>query len=86
MSPLTIRRTILHVVAAAKPYALPQETLHQEVNRLVRPTLTLAELVKHLSWLNAQEMIGFLADEMEPENADARKWSIREAGLVALQK
>lgn len=85
MSPLSIRLAILRLLAASKPYAVPQEMLLAEVNRLVRPALTLADLVKHLSWLKAHEMAGFEADPIDPENADARKWFIREAGAVALR-
>ncbi len=84
MNPQSIRLTILRLLAAAKPYSLPQETLLAEVNRLVRPAISLPELVKHLSWLKAQEMAGFTADPMDPTNADARKWHIREAGQNAL--
>jgi hypothetical protein len=84
MTPPTIRISLLRVLAAAKPYAVPQATLLLELNQLVRPSLTVGDLVKHLSWLKARDMIGFLPDAMDPENADLRKWLIREAGEAAL--
>jgi hypothetical protein len=86
VSPQTIRHTILGVLRQTKPYMVPQPQLLREVNLLVRPAITLGELVKHLSWLKAQEMITFEADSMEPKNPDARKWMIREAGEAALNR
>lgn len=85
MTPLSIRLAILRLLLAARPYALPQETLLAELNRIVRPAIALPELVKHLSWLKAHDMVAFAADPMDPENADARRWNIREAGEVALR-
>lgn len=84
MSPLSIRRCILRVLAQNKPYAVPQESLLAEVNRLVRPALTHGDLVKHLAWLKAQDMAGFKADALAPDDADARTWFVKEAGEVAL--
>ena len=84
MSPQSIRLTVLRVLDTNRPYAVPQEQLLAEVNRLVRPALSLGDLVKHLSWLKASEHIAFQSDPMDPKNADARRWSIREAGIAAL--
>lgn len=83
--PLTIRLTILRVLDAARPYALPHETLVQEVNRLVRPALTAEQLQEHLSWLLDQTMVEFLADNLAPDDVTARKWFIKEAGQAALK-
>ena len=85
MTPLTIRQTILRVLAAAKPYAVPAETLLSEVNRLVRPTLTVEQLREHLTWMLDRSMIDFLPDDLAPDDVDARRWHIREAGLAALR-
>lgn len=86
MTPLSIRLTVLSVLAQAQPYAVPQEQVLREVNLLVRPALTLAELVKHLAWLQRTQMVAFLPDDLDPANPDARKWLIKEAGLAALKK
>jgi hypothetical protein len=84
MSPLSIRLCILEVLHGVRPFALPQATLLSDVNHRVRPALTLGELVKHLSWLQRQQMVAFIVDDLDPENADARKWLIKEAGIAAL--
>jgi hypothetical protein len=86
MNAPSIRIAILEVLQGVKPYALPQPQLLADVNMRVRPALSLGDLVKHLTWLKAHEMIGFIADDLDPDNADARKWLIKEAGLTALQK
>lgn len=86
MSPLTIRQTILRVLVQAKPYAVPAETLLGEVNRLVRPALTAEALRTHLRPLLDASMVDFLADDLDPQNEDARRWLAREAGEAALRK
>lgn len=86
MSPITIRQTVLRVLAAAKPYAVPAETLLAEVNRLTRPALTADELRPHLGWLVDRSLIDFLPDELAPDDVGARKWLIREPGMVALHQ
>ena len=82
----SIRRLILAELARNKTYAIPQPALLDLVNASVRPALTIGDLVKHLSWLKAQDMARFLPSALDPDNADARKWLITEAGEVALQK
>jgi hypothetical protein len=86
MTPQVIRTTILGQLASARPYALPQPMLLEAVNMLVRPQLSLGELVKQLSWLKAQDMVAFIPSDLEPDNADARKWTIKEAGMAAIAK
>ncbi len=86
MSPLSIRLTILRALANVKPYALPFEMLLGEVNRLVRPVLTPEALTVQLRALLDQNMINYLADDLDSENEDARRWFIREAGEAALRK
>ncbi len=86
MTPLAIRSTILRVLEGVQPHALPLDALLAEVNRLVRPAITVAELKAHLSWLLDRMMIDFIADPLDEKNADARRWLIREAGLAALKK
>ena len=85
MSPLTIKQTILRVLNVNRPYAVPAEQLLAEVNRLVRPALTAEELRPHLRFLLDRNMVAFLADELDPENQDARRWLIREAGQAQLK-
>lgn len=85
MSPHALRYTILRLLAAAKPYTLPQDTLLMHLNRLVRPPLEAADLMKHLSWLLDHDLAGFVADPLDPENLSARKWHLREAGEALLQ-
>lgn len=86
MSPLTIRSTILRVLVQAKPYAVPAETLLEEVNRLLRPALTTEELRTELRVLLDGSRIDFLPDDLDPTNEDARRWLVREAGEAALKK
>jgi hypothetical protein len=78
------RLVILRLLAAARPYALPQDTLHLQVNTLVRPPLEASDLMKHLSWLLDRQLVGFVPDPLDPDRTAARKWHIREAGLAAL--
>ncbi|MBS0632023.1 MAG: hypothetical protein JSS11_08930 [Verrucomicrobia bacterium] len=79
------RLVLLRLLSYAQPYSIPQDILLDEVNRLVRPAITLGDLVKHLTWLKARDMIGYLPEPLDPDNADARKWHLREAGRTALQ-
>ncbi|MFA6289929.1 MAG: hypothetical protein WC661_21305 [Opitutaceae bacterium] len=85
MSPLTIRRTILSVLGSAKPFAVPAETLLAEVNRLVRPAIKSVDLAEHLTALQGQQMIDYIADPVAPDDATARKWHIKEAGEAAFR-
>ena len=88
MSPSIIRRTILAELARSEQYALPQEQLLTQVNLRLRPELTMDELAKQLSWMLDRKppMVAFLADSMEPDNAEARRWLITEAGLTQLKR
>lgn len=86
MTPLIIRRTILAELARSADFALPVEQLLEQVNLRLRPALTREQLQQHLSWLLDHAMIDFLPDELDRDNAAARKWLIREAGLAALKK
>ena len=86
MSPLTLRQTILRVLAQNKPYAVPAEQLLAEVNRLVRPAITEEDLRTHLSWLLDHDLVAFMPDELDTDNVSARRWLIKEAGEVALRK
>lgn len=86
MSPLQIRHTILRVLKGVEPHALPLDALHAEVNRLVRPAVSLAELKAHLSGLLDRSMVDFLNDPLDDKNPDARRWLVIEAGLAALKK
>ncbi len=79
------RLVILRLLSYAQPYSIPQDILLDELNRLVRPALTLGDLVKHLTWLKARDMAGYLPEPLDPDNPDARKWHLREAGRTALQ-
>lgn len=85
MSPLTIRQAILRILASAKPFAVPGETLLAEINRLVRPSLTADQLREHLTWMLDRTLIDFLPDDLAPDDYNARKWLIIEAGLAALR-
>jgi hypothetical protein len=85
VKPLSIRLAILSVLRENKPFMTPQVQLLRDVNLLVRPALSPADLVKHLSWLKAQAMVTFEPDPLDPDNADVRKWLIREAGEAALK-
>lgn len=85
MSPLARRLALLRILADVQPYALPAAQLLAELNRLVRPALSLVEFAELLSWLQGKAYIDFLPDALDPENAEARKWLIKEAGLAALK-
>jgi hypothetical protein len=86
MRPDVIRRTILAELRTVAPYALPVQQLLDQVNIRVRPAIKLTELKVQLSWLADQAMVGFLPDDFDPKNADARRWLIKEAGLAALSR
>ncbi len=84
--PLIIRRTILAELARSRQFALPREQLLTQVNVRLRPALTEADLAEHLGWLKDHDMVDFLPDDMDPNNAAAHRWLIREAGLAALKQ
>lgn len=86
MTPQIIRRTILAELARSADYALPVEQLLTQVNLRLRPALTADALQAHLSWLLDNGHADFLPDEMEPTNADLRRWLIKEKGITALKK
>ena len=84
MSPLTIRQTILRILAETKPFAVPTETLLLRLNTLVRPAVAPVDLRGHLTWLLDRSMVDFIPNELAPDDFDARSWLIREAGLTTL--
>jgi hypothetical protein len=86
VSPASIRIAILDILSGVQPYALPQPQLLSDVNGRVRPQLSLPDLVRELSWLKARELIAYLPDALAPDDADARRWLITEAGLAALKR
>lgn len=81
-----IRLTILAELARSADYALPLEQLLTQVNVRLRPAITMDTLKSHLSWLLDRALVDFLADDLDRDNADARRWLIREPGLTALKK
>ncbi len=86
MSPASIRLTILRALKANAPYATPFSGLLVHVNELARPPLTAPELRDHLRRLLDALMVDFIADELDQENEDARRWVLREAGEAALKR
>jgi hypothetical protein len=86
MTPQIIRRTILAELARSADYAITREQLLTQVNLRLRPQITDEQLASHLSTLLVAELVDFLPDEIEPENADLRRWLIREKGITALKK
>ena len=86
MLPITKRLTILRILRDAQPYALPATQLQEELNRLTRPAVTPVEFAEHIGWLRDRAYIDFLPDALDPDNADARRWVLKEAGAAALLK
>jgi hypothetical protein len=86
MNAATIRTAILRTLDQATPYAVPFETLHAEVNRLVRPALSAENLLAHLRVLLDAVFVDFIADPLEPKNEALRKWLIIEAGRAHLKQ
>lgn len=86
MSPTILRKTILAELASASPHPLPAQQLLTQVNLLVRPQLEMAQLKDQLSWLNDRFLIGYIADELDPEDGNLRRWFIKETGFAALQR
>ena len=84
MSAASLRTAVLRVLDRARPYALPASSLLDEVNQRVRPPVRAGELADTLGWLADQEMAGSRPDALAPEDAEARKWFIKEAGQNAL--
>lgn len=85
MTDKTIRVMILRALAGAKPFAVPTETLLVQINDAVRPALTADQIREHLTWLLDRSLIDFMSDDLSPEDAAARKWFIREAGVAAFK-
>lgn len=87
MSPTSIRHTILTVLATVAPYALPHEQLLREVNQMIRPGLADArELYTHMRWLLDRSLVDFMPDDLDPENGEANRWLITEAGQATLRR
>ncbi len=86
MTALQIRHAILRVLVTVDPQALPLDAVLPEVNRQVRPSISLDDLKGHLSWLLDRAMVDFIPDPLDEKNADARRWLIREAGIATLKK
>lgn len=83
MKSADLRQLILRQLAAAQPYAVPVTTLLFEINRQVRPAIKPVDLAEHLTFFQTHDMADFMADAMAPDDAEARKWFIKEAGLAA---
>ena len=86
MTAPSLRIAVLTVLSASEPYALPHPQLLAEVNRLVRPAITSDQLKEILSWLIDKVFVDFLTDPLDPDNAEARRWFIREAGSAQLRR
>lgn len=86
MSPATTRLTILRALKANAPYATPFAGLLAHVNEVARPPLAAGDLRGHLRHLLDGLMVDFIADELDPDNEDARRWVLREAGEAALKR
>lgn len=86
MSPATLRLTILRALKGNAPYATPFAGLLAHVNEVARPPVSAPELKDHLRRLLDGLMVDFLPDDLDPENEDARRWVLREAGEAALRK
>ncbi len=77
-----IAQSILRILDQCRPFALPEETLRNQLAGLQRPATTEAEATAALDQLQAKGYIGFLKEDLD----DGRKFLIREAGEVALHK
>jgi hypothetical protein len=87
MNAASIRHTILTVLASVAPHALPHEQLLREVNRLLRPGLADGHaLYLHLTWLLDRSFVHFLPDDLDPDNGEANRWLITEAGQATLKR
>ena len=83
----SIRHTILSVLSLASPYALPASQLLRDVNRQVRPPIADgAALYLHMTWLLDRRLVDFLPDELDPEDGEANRWHITEAGKTTLKQ
>jgi len=77
-------RQILTVLKQCQPYALPEQTLLNQVNFAIRPPIDdpndFAEL---LISLRMRKLIDYILDDFDDS---IRKWHITEAGKALLQK
>ena len=84
MPPLAIRKIVLAELATYGD-ALTQGALLTLV-QLRLPKFTMADLRDELTWLRDRELAACVADPLEPDNRDARSWTITQAGQLALKK
>lgn len=85
MTVQALRLTILRTLAEVQPYALPAPQLFAELNRLARPPVSAVTFAEQIGWLHDRGLVDFLPDPMDPDNAEARKWFLKEAGAAALK-
>jgi len=78
-----IKRQILLTLKQCQPFALPEKTLHYQVNFAIRPPINEDELAEFLISMRSQKLIDFILDDLDES---VRKWHITEAGKALLQK
>jgi hypothetical protein len=78
----TIRRAILDILERAQPYALPESQLSVELNGVVRPPASQAELDEEILFLQTRGYIDTVPDPLDDRLV---KWAITEAGLAMLR-
>lgn len=86
MKQVALSSVILRILDAASPYPVPQATLLSEANRAVRPPVQDSDWKLFLSIMLDRGFIDFLPDPLEPDNADERRWLIKEAGQAYLRR
>jgi hypothetical protein len=76
-----IRRAALEALKPAHPYALPEDTLFNYLDDLVRPPLSAAERSAVLDWLREGKYAIPTAGSLDPDTAE---WVITELGKSLL--
>lgn len=76
-----IRQTVLGALAMAHGYALPDETLHQHVDALMRPPLSETEWEQTTGWLETNNHIVRVPSDFDEKLV---QWSITERGRTLL--
>ena len=85
MNTALLRRIILAELAEAPAEGLTQTGLLMLVQQHA-PKAAMADLRDELAWLRDRELAAFIADELDPENRDARTWTLTKAGRLHLKK
>lgn len=85
MNTAALRKIILRELAEAPVDGLTQAGLLVLVQQTA-PRTAPADLRDELAWLRDRELVACIVDALDPDNRDARTWTITKAGQLHLKK